>query len=315
MPAGMKEAWMGGRAGGSRSELREALAGRIVEHIRSERLAAGAHVAAQELADRFSVSRSPINQALRLLHEKGVLAHERNRGYLVGEIGEISGEALGLSAEGELGRVYLAIADDRSHGRLPALVSESLIRRRYGLTRAQATAVLGRIAQEGWVERRPGYGWEFSEMLTTPEALLQTYRARMALEPAALLEPGYRLEPDVAERLRATEVDLLGGALETMAPDALHERGVRFHEGIVGAGGNPFLLDALRRINRVRRLLSYRSMATRERYYQQCREHLDILGLLEERRNAEAAEALRAHLVTTIRNLDRIRPLIEPESA
>ena len=40
-------------------------------------------------------------------------------------------------------------------------------------------------------------------------------------------------------------------------------------------------------------------------------EHLDILGLIEQKRNAEAADALRAHLVTTIRNLDRIRPLME----
>ena len=249
-----------------RSELSEALAARIVDHISAEKLAAGTHIAAQDLADRFSVSRSPINQALRLLHEKGILAHERNRGYLVGEAGEVSGVDLGLPTEGELNRVYLQIADDRSHGRLPNQVSESLIRKRYDLTRAQTAAVLGRIAQEGWVERRPGYGWEFSEMLTTPEALLQTYRARMALEPAALLEPGYRLEPAVIERLRATEVELLDGALETISPDALHERGVRFHESIVGASRNPFFLDALRRINRVRRLLSYRSMATRDRY-------------------------------------------------
>ena len=148
-------------------------------------------------------------------------------------------------------------------------------------------------------------------MLTTPEALLQTYRARMALEPAALLEPGYLLDPAIAGRLRATEVDLLDGALGTISPDALHERGVRFHESIVGASRNPFFLDALRRINRVRRLLSYRSMATRDRYPQQCRDHLDILGLLEQNRNLEAAEALRAHLVTTIRNLDPIRALIE----
>ena len=294
-----------------RSELSEALAARIVEHISAEKLTTGTHIAAQDLADRFSVSRSPINQALRLLHEKGVLAHERNRGYLVGEVGTVSGNDLGLPTEAELNKVYLQIAEDRSHGRLPTQVSESLVRKRYDLTRAQVTAVLGRIAQEGWAERRPGYGWGFSEMLTTPEALLQTYRARMALEPAALLEPGYRLEPSAIERLRATEVELLDGALETISPDALHERGVRFHESIVAAGRNPFFLDALRRINRVRQLLSYRSMATRGRYHEQCQEHLDILGLLEQKRNAEAADALRAHLVTTIRNLDRIRPLME----
>lgn len=295
----------------ARSELAEGLAARILEHINAERLAIGTHVAAQDLADRFNVSRSPINQALRLLHEKRVLAHERNRGYFIRETDKISAQELGLPAEDDVSRVYLQVADDRLHGRLPAQVSESQLCRRYGLTRTQLTAVLTRISQEGWVERRPGYGWEFSEMLVTPEALLQTYRVRMALEPAALLEPGYRLAPATAERLRATELRLLDGALETDSPDALHERGVRFHEGIVGACRNPFFLDALHRINRVRRLLSYRSMVVRDRYREQCREHLDILGLLEQGRNTEAAEALRAHLVTTIRNLDRIRPLME----
>jgi DNA-binding GntR family transcriptional regulator len=295
----------------SRSELTETLAGQILDHIGAERLPAGAHIAAQELADRFNVSRSPINQALRLLHEKGVLAHEPNRGYFVGEAGRISAPELGLVVEDDLHRAYLQLADDRLHGRLSAQVSESLLRERYGLTRAQLTALLTRISQEGWVERRPGYGWEFSEMLVTPEALLQTYRVRMALEPAALLEPGYELAPATVERLRATELRLLDGALDTDSPDSLHERGVRFHEAIVGACQNPFFLDSLRRINRIRRLLSYRSMVARDRYREQCREHLDILGLLEQGRNTEAAEALRAHLVTTIRNLDRIRPLME----
>jgi DNA-binding GntR family transcriptional regulator len=295
----------------ARRELAEGLAARILEHIHTERLAVGTHVAAQELADRFNVSRSPINQALRLLHEKGALAHERNRGYFVGEASRCSAQELGLAAEDEPSRTYLQIADDRLHDRLPAQVSESLLRERYALTRAQLATVLSRIAQEGWAERRPGYGWEFSAMLVTPEALLQTYRMRMALEPAALLEPGYRLEPATIERLRAAELRLLDGALDTDPPDALHERGVRFHEGIVGACRNPFFLDALQRINRVRRLLSYRSMIVRDRYREQCREHLDILALLEQGRATEAAETLRAHLVTTIRNLDRIRPLME----
>jgi DNA-binding GntR family transcriptional regulator len=295
----------------SRGELTEALAAWILDHISAERLPAGTHIAAQDLADRFSVSRSPVNQALRLLHGKRVLAHERNRGYFVRRADEISAQELGLPTENDLSRAYLQVADDRLHGLLPAQVSESQLRERYGLTRAQLTAVLTRISQEGWAERRPGYGWEFSEMLVTPEALLQTYRVRMALEPAALLEPGYRLAPATIERLRATELRLLDGALETDSADALHERGVRFHEGIVGACSNPFFLDALRRINRVRRLLSYRSMVVRDRYREQCREHLDVLQLLEKGRNTEAAEALRAHLVTTVRNLDRIRPLME----
>ena len=115
----------------ARSELTEGLAVRILEHINTEGLAAGTHVTAQELADRFNVSRSPVNQALRLLHEKGVLAHKPNRGYFVGQASSSSPQELGLTVEDELSRVYLQIADDRLHGHLPAQVSESLLRERY----------------------------------------------------------------------------------------------------------------------------------------------------------------------------------------
>src|SRR5256885_8984978 len=61
------------------------------------------------------------------------------------------------------------------------------------------TLFRSRISQEGWIERKPGYGWTFAAMLTTPDSLLQSYRLRMALEPAALLEPGYRSEEHTSE--------------------------------------------------------------------------------------------------------------------
>jgi DNA-binding GntR family transcriptional regulator len=67
----------------------------------------------------------------------------------------------------------------------------------------------------------------------------------------------------------------------------------------------------MRRINRVRRLLSYRSMIDRRRYRQQCEEHLQILDLLEAGRNEKASEALRRHLEHTVDNLKEIRPILE----
>ena len=137
---------------------------------------------------------------------------------------------------------------------MPEAVTESLLRQRYGLTASQLNAVLDRIGAEGWIERRPGYGWEFSAMMRTPDALLQSYRLRLALEPAALLEPGYRLDPAVLARCRQAEMHLLDGGIETDSADQLHDRGVRFHESLVEASGNAFFIDAIRRVNRVRRL-------------------------------------------------------------
>ena len=292
------------------------IATQIVELIKNEGLETGAHLPAQMLADRLRVSRSPVNEALALLHEKGVLTREKNRGFFVARpviqpVSDVVDE-LGLGENDVVTSVYFQIADDRLKGELPDTFSEQMIRTRYGLTNAQLNSVLGRIGQEGWAERKPGYGWEFSPMLTTPDSLLKSYRLRLALEPAALLEPGYRLERKVLERCRDVEKHLLAGGIQTDTADQLHERGVRFHESLVEGSGNSFFIDTIRRVNRVRRLLSYRSMQHRERYAEHAKQHLHVLELLERERNEEASEALRQHLLHTLDALARIREIFEP---
>ena len=61
-------------------------------------------------------------------------------------------------------------------------------------------------------------------------------------------------------------------------------------------------------MNRVRRLLSYRSMRDRKRYREHCEQHLRILDLLERERNQEASDAMREHLSSTLRNIALITP-------
>ena len=292
------------------------IAAQIVELIQREQLPAGTHLRAQMLADQLRVSRTPVNDALVLLHEKGIVTREKNRGFFLAHpvsvpAAELAAE-LGLSGPDVVGAAYFKIADDLLKGVLPTEVSEQTLRTRYALTATQLNTVLARIAQEGWGERKPGYGWQFSAMLTTPDSLLQSYRMRLALEPAALLEPGYRLEPRTIAQLRAAEVHLLEGGIETDTADQLHDRGVRFHEALVEASGNPFFIDAIRRVNRVRRLLSYRSMRERTRYAEHARQHLHLLDLLERGRNEDAAQAMRDHLGHTLAALARITDILKP---
>ena len=76
------------------------IASQIVELIQTEGLETGSHLPAQMLADRLRVSRSPVNEALALLHEKGIVRRERNRGFFVaqavtGSLADIVGQ-LGL---------------------------------------------------------------------------------------------------------------------------------------------------------------------------------------------------------------------------
>jgi DNA-binding GntR family transcriptional regulator len=288
----------------------------IIELIKSEAWEAGSHLPAQMLADRLRVSRQPVNSALALLHDRGIVTRERNRGYFVATsldepVANIV-ERLGLAEPDVVTSVYFRIADDLLKNELPQEFSEQLMKTRYGLTAAQLNAVLGRIAKEGWAERKPGYGWTFSTMLTTPDSLLQSYRLRLALEPAALLEPGYKLDRKILQQCRETELRLLDGGIATATADELHDRGVRFHESLVEASGNPFFIDTIKRANRVRRLLSYRSMTKRDRYPEHCRQHLHILDLLERDRNEEASAFMREHLEHTLRSLAKIEHILQP---
>ncbi|MFY9512643.1 MAG: GntR family transcriptional regulator [Rubrivivax sp.] len=288
---------------------------RIVELIQAEDWPVGTHLPAQRLADKLRVSRSPINEALQLLHERGLVQRETNRGYFVAR--KLDGphhkavEALGLAHEGGTDPLYFRIADDRLRGELPDHFTEALLRKTYAVPQGELDAVLARMAGEGWAEKTPGYGWAFSPMLTTPDSLLQSYRMRLALEPAALLEPGYRLDAVVAERLRAAERHLLDGGIDTDTPLQLHDRGVRFHEALVEASGNAFFIDTIRRVNKLRRLLSYRSMQDRKRYKEHARQHLRLLDLLAAGRNDEASAAMREHLQATLRNIEKIRGLLK----
>ncbi|CAB3818653.1 hypothetical protein LMG26684_00464 [Achromobacter mucicolens] len=287
---------------------------KILDLIREDRLLEGAHLRAQQIADRLRLSRSPVNDALGILAQHGVVARKPNRGYFLLRDFDATGDAPAditpPSADDIVTQTYFALADELLRGELPMQCSEALLRTRYALTQAQTQALLARISQEGWAQRRPGYGWEFSSMMTTPDSLLQSYRLRLALEPAALREPGFHIDKSVLARCRAAELHLLEGGIATDTADQLHDRGVRFHESLVEASGNPFFIDTIRRVNRVRRLLSYRSMQDRSRYKQHCDQHLAILDLLERERNDEAADALAAHLRSTLDNLARISGIL-----
>lgn len=287
---------------------------KILDLIRQDRLPGGAHLTAQKLADRLRLSRSPVNDALGILEQHGIVARKPNRGYFLQQDFDALPDArAGLappSVDDIVTQSYFKLADELLRGELPMQCSEAQLRARYALTNAQTQALLARVSQEGWAQRRPGYGWEFSSMMTTPDSLLQSYRLRLALEPAALLEPSFRIDKSVIERCRAAEKHLLDGGIATDTADQLHERGVRFHESLVEASGNPFFIDTIKRVNRVRRLLSYRSMQDRSRYQQHCDQHLEILDLLERERNEDAAAALSSHLRSTLDNLARISGIL-----
>ena len=178
----------------SPTELIRRVAAGIEERIREQQMPPGTRLVERELAEQLRVSRSPVRGALRLLADDGVVAPGDAGGYVVRQPPEAlatSVPRLGpASADDEL---YLRIAGDRLDGVLPERITEAAMVRRYGLTPAQLTRVLRRIAGEGWIDRLPGYGWTFQPMLSSLSAYQDSYRFRLVIEPAAILEPTFQL--------------------------------------------------------------------------------------------------------------------------
>jgi DNA-binding GntR family transcriptional regulator len=277
------------------SELARRLARQIALHVQRESLLPGERLVELQLAKRFHVSRSPVRAGLALLESMGVVALEPNRGYVVGRAPAASRDAL-ARLERDEDAPYMRIAAERVAGLLPGEFTEADLMRRYGISRAQLNAMLDRMAREGWVERKSGYGWRFLPVLQSAEAHAQSYRFRMAVEPASLLEPGFRVDAEAFARLRAEQKALIAGRIREVGPAELFEIGSRFHETLAGCSGNPFFLEALRRVDKLRRLIEYRAMEDPARFVKQAAEHLDLLDLIEAGRREEAAVLLRRHL-------------------
>jgi DNA-binding GntR family transcriptional regulator len=278
------------------SVLPSRIANEIATLIRVGQLAPGTHLSAQKLADQFDVSRSPVREALQTLADQGVVELRSNRGFFVRQIEDGSSEPQDDAQLLEVSPEYQRLADDWLSDRIPAEVTEQLLRERYKLTKTQVTDMLTRALREGWAEPKQGYGWRFLPVAKTAEAFEQIYRFRMLIEPAAMLEPTFKLDRRMLTEQRRIQESMLASDISRLPAEWLLNSGATFHEELIKLSGNPFFHQALVRVNRMRRLMEYRAQVDRNRLQRQCTDHLEIIGLLERGEVIEASYRMRQHL-------------------
>lgn len=278
--------------------MSEQLASSIERWIADEQLVEGTTLPERAVAERFRVSRTPVREALQLLAQQGTITARPEGGYAVKariELPPLSALTSLPPADPDEA-VYLQIAEDRLSGELPERTTENDLMRRYGLTRARLVAVLRRITSEGWMERLPGNGWQFLPTLSSGAAYDQGYRLRILLEPAALLESAWQLDEAALRKCRAEQQALVDGAYEWASPAQLFDANTRLHELIISFAGNVFISDALKRVNRLRRLMDYRKNVDRPGTQRRCKEHLTLIDLLLTGQREAAADFMRLHL-------------------
>lgn len=268
---------------------------KIIRRIHTRKMVEGSHLVVQELADAFQVSRSPVREALEILQKNNILVFRPNCGFFLASSFE-KNPTFDVEVPQPVEELkYRQIAEDRIRGKLQGHISEAELMSRYGISRVRLMKILMRMNQEGWVERRPGHGWTFTSILEDAEALDQGYRFRMLIEPAAIMEPAFKIDPFVIQRLRKEQEDIIAAPIDHGTPFRLFETGAFFHEGIVSFSGNRYLIEAIQNINRLRRLIEYTLKVDCARV-EPLLEHIEIVDLLERDRKRAAAALLKDHI-------------------
>lgn len=278
------------------SELSERISQHLMQDIASGIIATGQHVSAQQVADRYGVSRTPVREALSRLEANGLLRRQANRGFFVAEKISVTVNQWIEDQRGSTVDPYQQLANDWLVNHLPEDVTEQYIRLKYSWTKTRVSELLARAAREGWAERKEGYGWRFLPVAKTPAAFEQIYRFRLSIEPTAMLEPTFKMDRKVLTEQRRLQEHMLETDLGGMLDETLLNNGSVFHEELIRLSGNPFFLMALQRVNRMRRLMEYRAQIDRNRLVEQCTEHLEILDLLESGDLVDASYKMRQHL-------------------
>lgn len=275
--------------------LQQRVAREIVALARRENLPAGHHLGKLALAREIGTSHNPVEAALAQLARLGVVRHERDRGYFLAhsahELGAAT-EKLGPAGDDPL---YLKISEHRLTHRLPDVVNETDLIRQFGASRNAVRKTLARIQQEGWAERRPGHGWVFLPMIDSREAYDESFEIRRVLEPAGIISPRFHYDPTALAACRRQQEFIVARGYRTMTSIELWDANARFHEMIATWSGNRFILQTIRRLNRLRRLVEYRQIV-RPPHKKQAEEHLRIIAAIAQNDYLRATSLMREHL-------------------
>lgn len=278
------------------NELQANLAREIIALARRERYAANHKLVTATLAEHLGVSRSPVMAALGVLESMGAVQHDKNRGFFLARPADQLTpilEQLGSNADDDL---YQRIADCHLAGELPEAVNETELMRLFDVGRSPLRRCLARILQDGWVERNSGHGWRFLPVVDSTQAYEESYYFRIINEPAAILSPGFTPDSATLESLLEEQRYIAAEGYAYMTAQEMFDANTRLHETIVSWAGNRFMLQSLKRLDQLRRLVEYRQAEKRDFRRQQSSGHVDILLAIQAGDYPRAATIMHQHL-------------------
>jgi DNA-binding GntR family transcriptional regulator len=299
-----------GRAGVDRTPAYASITERLRRGIESGTLPEGAVLLEGPLASIFGSSRSPVKQALQLLEEEGLLSRFDGRGLLVGTGDvpkriKISAAMLDMEAGAAPPPKHFAweslyydfereVILRSVFGRFR--VNELALARHFDVGRTVARDLLIHAQQVGIVAKGEKSHWWIIPL--DEERFHDLYELRMLLEPAALETAIGRIPPDVLAAMTAhLEAGLRGevGGAGSAELDVLEEE---LHIGCLAYGGNPEIVEALKRTRCI--LVSGKHLQValqREPFFDSfMEEHLEIMRAIARHDVETAKQLLWQHL-------------------
>ncbi|SDS10701.1 GntR family transcriptional regulator [Bradyrhizobium canariense] len=279
------------------SRVQTDIVAKIIDYVRREKLPADSRLTESQLAEEFGVSRSPIRAALQLLADKGIVISAANKGhYLARDSSTLDAIDLTISPPSDAS-LYDRIAMDRMRDGVAEQFTEASFMRRYDVSRAQLVRTLTNMSHDGLVRRSTGHGWIFMPSLNSAAAYAASYRFRIIIEPAGLMEPTFLLDRPAMARCREAHEQMLVRAKKgKLNGREIFDTNAEFHEMLAVMSGNRFIAQAIEQQNKLRRLSEYYVYDDESRIQTLVREHCEIMDGLVAGDQVWAATLLRRHL-------------------
>lgn len=168
---------------------------------------------------------------------------------------------------------------------------EVALAERFGVSRTPVREALGRLQQEGLLERGVR-GLQVRNI--DPEQLMQVYDLRILLEGQAALEAAAtRTEMDLIRLEGLVDRDR---ALPDPDDQTRLRTNIEFHSALWTAAHNPILKDLLDRLSTHQIHAPSSTLSVGARWADSLDEHAEMVRLIRNRDGAEAQEAMRRHM-------------------
>jgi putative spermidine/putrescine transport system substrate-binding protein len=232
----------------------------LARNILNRKLRPGVVLLEGPIATLLGVSRGPVQRALELLAQEGLVHRFNGRGYLVGASSsgtepirvnlltlnlEVSGHIQDYAQRAAWQKIYGEVAD-----RVAACspfgaykISESVMCAHFDVSRTVVRDVLNRLNHDGLIEKDRGSHWTAGPL--TSRDVAERFEIRALLEPAALRQAAGSLAPRELREMKVLLEQALR-ALRSITPSEIERLERDLHETCFAAAANRRLISAIR---------------------------------------------------------------------